>query len=236
MKSICTLILVLMAGTAYGQNNLPACQGIDSIKWNNCSGIQTFATGEKIMGEFHFGKLNGYGTRIWANGEKYVGVFSDGKLNGHGSYTHPNGDKYVGEFKDGLRDGQGTYTFSNGDQYVGEYKDHKYNGQGTFFRADGRIGLGEWAKGNPNGRFIEYRADKTLERSGIYKDDKLVTSQYIDPNSFTRIALGDASKNISDNRQSDNSITLDVAKIKCEELGFKPETEGFGKCVLQLTK
>lgn len=31
-------------------------------------------------------------------------------------------------------------------------------------------------------------------------------------------------------------MTFDAAKSKCAELGFKPATEGFGKCVLQLSK
>jgi hypothetical protein len=33
-----------------------------------------------------------------------------------------------------------------------------------------------------------------------------------------------------------NNISMDVAKQKCGELGFKSGTEGFGKCVLQLSK
>jgi hypothetical protein len=31
-------------------------------------------------------------------------------------------------------------------------------------------------------------------------------------------------------------LTLDESKKKCTELGFKPATEGYGKCVLQLSK
>jgi len=31
-------------------------------------------------------------------------------------------------------------------------------------------------------------------------------------------------------------LDIDKAKIKCAELGFKTSTEGFGKCVLKLTK
>ena len=31
-------------------------------------------------------------------------------------------------------------------------------------------------------------------------------------------------------------FSLEVSKKKCTELGFKPATEGFGKCVLQLSK
>ena len=33
-----------------------------------------------------------------------------------------------------------------------------------------------------------------------------------------------------------NKNKLDEAKTKCTELGFKANTEGFGKCVLQLSK
>ena len=216
MKIYYTLILVLMAGSAYGQSNLPPCRGSDVSRWSNCTGLQT--TKDFI----------------------YKGEFLNGKMHGSGQMNvlQPDfkGDKYVGEFKDGKYSGQGTYTFANGNKYVGENKDGKRDGQGTYTFADGRIHVGEWVESKPSGRFIKYRADKTVEHSGIYKDNVLVTSQYIDPNSFTRIALGDITKNISDNRQSDNSITFDGAKLKCEELGFKPETEDFGKCVLQLTK
>jgi hypothetical protein len=31
-------------------------------------------------------------------------------------------------------------------------------------------------------------------------------------------------------------LSLDASRVKCAELGFKPSTEGFGKCVLQLSK
>ncbi len=33
-----------------------------------------------------------------------------------------------------------------------------------------------------------------------------------------------------------SSVSLEQAKLKCTELGFKEGTEGFGKCVLQLSK
>jgi serine kinase of HPr protein (carbohydrate metabolism regulator) len=31
-------------------------------------------------------------------------------------------------------------------------------------------------------------------------------------------------------------LSLEASKQKCTELGFKPATEGYGKCVLQLSK
>ena len=195
MKAFYTLILVLLAGTAYGQNNLPACQGSDVRKWSNCFGSWTAS-----------------------NGDKYVGEYKDGKRHGQGTYTFANGDKYVGEYKDDKYSGQGTYTFANGDKYVGEFKDDKRNGQGTFFRADGRVGLGDWVEDKPSGRFIEYRADKTIERSGIFKDGNLVTSQYIDPNSFTRIARNNTAPEVSDSQrqaieQRERQVAIEAERL-----------------------
>lgn len=136
---------------------------------------------------------NCFGSWTASNGDKYVGEYKDGRYNGQGTYTFANGDVYVGDFKDDKRHGQGAkYFFGDskfkGDKYVGEYKDSKYNGQGVYFRADGKVGIGEWVDNKPDGRFIEYRADKTIERSGIYKEGTLVTSQSIDPSIFTRVA------------------------------------------------
>ena len=105
MKAISTLILVLLAGNAFGQANLPSCQGSYIARWSNCFGSWTAS-----------------------NGYKYMGEWKDGKQNGYGTTTFSNGDKYVGELKDGKSNGQGTYTYANGEKYVGEVKDDKYNG------------------------------------------------------------------------------------------------------------
>ena len=56
IKAIYTLILILMAGTAYGQSNLPAWQGSDDSKWSYCFGTYTETQGswkgDKYVGEF----------------------------------------------------------------------------------------------------------------------------------------------------------------------------------------
>ena len=216
MKAFYTLILFLLAGTVYGQSNLSACQGSDFRMWSNCFGISTESNGDKYTGEFKDGKKHGKGTfNFLANnsfkGDKYVGEFKDDRRNGQGTYTHSFGNGYVGEFKDNNFSGQGTYiyadggkyvgefqnnllngygisTFVNGNKYVGNYKGGKLNGQGTFFFADGKKYLGEFKDDKYNGQGIFYSANGSIEQSGIYKDGALVTSQYIDPNSFTRIA------------------------------------------------
>jgi len=170
MKTLYALILVLMAGTAYGQSNLPACQGSDSSKWSNCLGIQNYP-----------------------NGNKYIGAFKDGNRSGQGTFTNTNGDTYFGDWKDDMRKGEGSFTKANSDKYIGEWKENNFNGQGTFIFANGNKYVGEFTDDKRNGKGIEYSADGRIEKSGIYKDNKLITPQYIDPNSFTRIARNTSS-------------------------------------------
>jgi len=234
----------LLSGTAFGQSNLPACTGSDVSRWSNCFGSYTTSTGDKYVGEFKNGKYNGQGAYYYLRdnewkGSKYVGDFIDNKRNGQGTFVWASGDKIVGEYKDDIPNGQVTYYFLadnqwKGDKYVGEYKGSGKEGEGTYFRADGRIGLGEWIDNRPDGRFIEYRADKTVERSGIFKAGNLVTSQYIDPNSFTRIARNNSAPAVSDSqrqaieqrerqvaieaeRLAEEKRRLDAQKIKIEE-------------------
>jgi len=180
MKTLYALILVLMAGTAYGQSNLPACQGSDSSKWSNCLGIQNYP-----------------------NGNKYIGAFKDGNRSGQGTFTNTNGDTYFGDWKDDMRNGEGSFTKANSDKYIGEWKENNFNGQGTFIFANGNKYVGEFTDDKRNGKGIEYSADGRIEKSGIYKDNKLITPQYIDPNSFTRIARNNSAPAVADSRRQE---------------------------------
>ena len=113
----------------------------------------------------------------FANGDKYVGEFKDDKRTGQGTYTWADGDKYVGEYKDDKRTGQGTYTYASGDKYVGEYKDDKNHGQGTYTFADGSKWIGAWENDNLNGYAITYYANGSINQEGIFKDDKFLYAQ-----------------------------------------------------------
>jgi hypothetical protein len=128
-------------------------------------------------GYFH----NCFGTTTFPSGNKHVGEYKDDQRNGQGTFTYANGNKYVGEFKDDDFNGQGTFTFANGDKYVGGYKDDQRNGQGIFYLANGSI-----------------------SQSGVWRDDKLVTSQYVDPNSFTRIAKGNSTPSAAEAQRQEN--------------------------------
>ena len=312
MKAFFTLFLVLLSSTAYGQSNLPACQGSDTSKWSYCFGTYSVTQdpwkgdvyvgefgisgffhgqgtyfhlaknqnkGDKFVGEFKDGKRTGQGTYFYLAGDKYVGEFKDGKFtgqgiyysltdnqfkgnkyvgefkdgkftgqgtyyyladnqfkgdkyvgeskdgksHGQGTYTHANGNKYVGEFKDGKRSGQGTYFYLaenkfKGDKYVGEFKDDYRNGQGTFTFGNGNKYVGEFKNDKYNGQGIYYEANGSINHSGIFKDDVLVTSQYIDPNSFTRIAKNNSAPAVSDSQrqvieQRERQIELEAQRL-----------------------
>ena len=234
----------------------------------NGRGTNIYANGSKYVGEFKDNMRHGRGTETHPNGGKYVGEYKDDNKNGRGTDTYPNGDKNVGEYKDGnitqgtyfhLADnqfkgskyvgewkdnsinGQGTYTYANGDKYVGEFKDNKYNGQGTFTYANGEKYVGEWKDHNPSGQGILFRADGTVNKSGIWKDDVLVQSKFIDVATFTRIpSVSDSVLNAVQSRDVEQqtivaeALDLGAYEDQCQSIGFTKKTPAFGECVLEL--
>ena len=183
-------------GSAYAQSKLPACPS--SGYRHNCVGNETFANGSKYVGEFKDGRYNGQGTFTYADGNNYIGEWKDDKRNGQGTFTFADGNKYVGEFKDGKYNGQGTFTFADGNKYIGVYKDGKRNGQFTVTYADGEKYVGEFKDDQRNGQGIFYLANGSISQSGVWSDNSLVTAQYIDPNSFTRIANGNSAQSAAE--------------------------------------
>ena len=61
MKTLYSLILALLTGTAYRQSNLPACQGNDVSKWSNCIGEETINGRHQYKGEFLNSRRHGLG-------------------------------------------------------------------------------------------------------------------------------------------------------------------------------
>jgi hypothetical protein len=135
-----------------------------------------------------------------------------------GTYTYSDGSKYLGEWRNGKRNGQGTYFLSSyfpDSSYVGEWNDDKFNGQGTY-TVNGTVrSQGIWDSGN----FV--RSSSPPLSPNIPKVDSSSVLQ----NLTTPMPL-----------ESRRGISIDEAKTKCAEIGFKNATEAFGKCVLQLTK
>jgi hypothetical protein len=154
---------------------------------------------------------------FYKTGNKYVGEFRDGKAHGHGTYTYASRSKYVGEFRDDKFHGQGTYTYASGDKYVGEFRDDRPNGQGIFTYADGRP-----------------------PEEGVFEDGKFVRAERIPDHIAGRAAIPTESKLTSGVAVTQPKVstqtTLELARAKCVELGFKGGTEKFGDCVLRLSK
>ena len=208
--------LTLGISNAYAQyfeyGDLPKCEGDVPYFWNNCEGYINYhnTTGlKKYFGEFGLkGKLHGRGRLYYQNGDYYEGQFSDGKKDGLGTQTYKDGRKYVGQFKDNRRNGQGILKFANGSKYVGESKENNFDGQGTHTFTDGSKWVGTFKNNYLNGFATIYNADGSIEYEGIFKDSELMFAQ--------------------------NKSKTDSFKIFCEDLGFKPKTEGFGNCILKL--
>jgi hypothetical protein len=119
MKFLRRLLLLSLFGwgSVFAQSNMPACQGADTLLWSLCSGTATWPNGQRYVGEWKNGKVNGQGTLIYGEGpfkgDTYIGQFLNNDFNGQGIYTKVNGERYVGEFKDNERSGQGTLCHQN---------------------------------------------------------------------------------------------------------------------------
>ena len=127
----------------------------------------TNAHGDRDVGNWVDGQLNGYGERTHANGDKYVGQFASGKAEGSGTCTYAsNGDIYDGGFAGGVRSGDGTMTWAAGHTYDGAWADDQPHGHGTMvWAADGGAGavgkryVGEFRRGLRHGSGVQTWAD-----------------------------------------------------------------------------
>ena len=143
-----------------GQSTLPQCTGTDQAKWHNCVGVKSFPNG-RYSGEFKGGKLTGFGTFAYREGQRYVGDWKDDKREGFGTLTDTKGNRYAGDWLDGKPHGQGTAMLQNRTKFVGNYRNGKRNGEGILYAADGSV-----------------------EASGLWKDDVLLTPDVLDTSRF----------------------------------------------------
>ena len=92
----------------------------------------------------------------------------------------------------------GSHTYASGNKYVGEYKDGKYNGQG-----------------------IKYLANGNVDKSGIWKENELVQSKFIDVATFTRIPnLSNSASNQAQGRKPEAQAKQDQAENEALATAF----------------
>jgi len=91
---------------------------------------------------------HGFGTRVYSNGDKYVGQFEYGYMDGEGTYTFANGNVEKGHFRHGELEGEGTNTLANGDVTKGQWRhDYLYTGQSTTTNPNGTDLIWEYEDG-----------------------------------------------------------------------------------------
>ena len=74
-----TIATVLVTATA--TIALPACPSDPTKRYHNCFGTHTFAGGDKYVGEFKDGDLNGYAIQYRADGSILrEGIFKNGEF------------------------------------------------------------------------------------------------------------------------------------------------------------
>jgi hypothetical protein len=142
----------------------------------------------------------------------------------------------------------GTLTFPSGMKYVGEWKDNKYNGQGTWFYTNGSTAQGIWRDGviinsfsfktAPAQTVIPSSTERERTNSEVEAENKK-RQEFEQQEKVRIIDASEAQKPnvlIKNVTPESERLSFDASKKKCTELGFKPATEGHGKCVLQLSK
>lgn len=123
-------------------------------------------------GEYNMmGKRHGDGELTWINGDKYIGKFNDGYIDGRGTIYFRDGTEYAGQWKKNRFHGEGTRRFQNGNVYNGNYVDGKRQGQGKCYFANGDMYVGDW-KGDTIHGFGRYYYNNGHSFEGMFRDGK----------------------------------------------------------------
>ena len=107
-------------------------------------GYAYFVNGDRYVGGWSNGKMEGEGTYFYRAGDKYEGTFSNGRKEGSGSFAFGDLREYKGEFTADKLEGQGRMTFPEGHVYEGRFADWKKSGHGTMTRRNGDVYVGVW--------------------------------------------------------------------------------------------
>lgn len=123
-------------------------------------------------GEYNaMGKRHGDGELTWKNGDKYVGKFKNGYIEGRGTMTFRDNTEYSGQWKMNKFHGEGTRRFHNGNVYNGNYTDGKRQGQGKCYFANGDMYVGDWKNDTIHG-FGRYYYNNGHSFEGMFRDGK----------------------------------------------------------------
>ena len=126
MKAFYTLILTLLACSAFAQSKLPPCEGDDYEQWSSCTGTIENDDGSGYEGDFANGQINGYGLLTLSTGEKVLGKFKNSVLSGRGLLVTKDGSRYAGEFDQNTFNGLGILVPANGERIEGIFRNGQF--------------------------------------------------------------------------------------------------------------
>lgn len=124
---------------------------------------------ESYKGEWKDDEMHGRGKLIARDNldrkKTYVGEFKFGKRDGFGKCTLGDGSVYEGQWRQDQRHGWGSWLDAGrGTWYVGEWHSDACRGNGTTLSADGTLYVGEHLAGLPHGR-----GKRVQPRGGCYE-------------------------------------------------------------------
>ena len=128
---------------------------------------------EWYVGEWKFGRKEGYGKCFFENDEYYEGYWKSNVPHGKGVFYFSNGrPRLEGNFLDGLLEGSGRQYSPNGDKFVGLFERGLAEGPGEEFYPNGEIHYqGLWKQGKKNGNVRIFSDDGYFVKEAKFKDD-----------------------------------------------------------------
>jgi len=142
---------------------------------NGYDGEYLLQSGNKYVGQFKDGHMDGEGVFLFHNGNKYVGQFKNGSKNGRGIMNFSNGDVYEGEFTNGTIGVNGVLKYAGGNKYTGQFKENKINGYGVFEYVNGDKYEGQWVNNKKNGVGTFTKNNETY--TGIWDNNEFRSGQ-----------------------------------------------------------
>lgn len=129
-----------------------------------------YPNGETYLGQYNYGKREGFGQEILTDGSIYEGCWSNDLKNGNGRLISVDGSVYTGEWVNNQRHGQGAVQLADGSGYKGEWSMDQITGKGRKKWPDGKIYQGDFVNGKKHGcgNFVWTDGNKY---DGHYKND-----------------------------------------------------------------
>ncbi len=250
LKITVVLLALMISPICYSMANLrllPPCTGNDESRWDECLGQKVANAGWVYEGAYKGGSIV-YGTLMYPDGRFYIGSMKAGLPDGEGKFFDKQGGLIgLGRWSEGKLmkeeplflsnlstcpgDPRRTFTacfgverFPDGSYYSGEWLNGRWNGLGVSGGDAGR-----WENG-----ILKERLNLPRE---FYPQNGLRPSSAVSPPAHLLNLPNKSTQGhqLTESGASDR-LTLEAAKRKCVDIGFKAGSEQYGKCVLQLSK